>query len=322
MHNVLNFRQIAQGILKDRIHKKIVVCGPCSIHDISSTLQYAKKLKVLHDRYHDHLFIIMRVFLEKPRTTNNWRGFLNDPHRDGSNDLENGIALSKQLLSKLNSFNLPLATEFIDPNLSSLTKDFFTWGFIGARTVRSPTHRQLAAFLDMPCGFKNPLDGDLDALYAAVDIAKSHHKAYMASGGTLKILSTEGNHFAHAVLRGSNHGPNYKLAKDFTQPVLIDCAHGNSSKTLEGMKQAFRDSMLLSLENPQIKGMMLESFLHSGKQTNKECLIEGISITDPCLGMDETQTLLDEYYRLVSQSHGSSSGFNGSALISGSSSEI
>lgn len=324
MHNISLWRQEAQDILRGISFKKVVVCGPCSIHDPDSAIAYGKELKKLSRQYHDHLFIVMRVFLEKPRTHNKWRGFINDPDLDGSLNLDKGIKDSILLLQDLNALDLPLATEFIDPILSSLTQEFMTWGFIGARTVRSATHRQLASFLTIPVGFKNPLDGDLDAVYAAIDVASSPHKALWPdkTKKELCIQSTPGNYLCHGVLRGHHQGPNYQQAVQFSHPCLIDCAHGNAHKSLKGMITCFYEAIDLSVKHPHIKGVMLESFLNSGCQKPSQNLNYGVSITDPCLSLEQTALMLDDYYKLLSQSQGSSSSFIESCLMSGSSSEM
>jgi 3-deoxy-7-phosphoheptulonate synthase len=322
MQSIFHFRQQAKDIISGHSKKKAVICGPCSIHDIDAAMTYAKELKKISLEYEEHLFIVMRVFLEKPRTKNDWRGFINDPDLDGSLNIEKGIIDSCTLLKALNTLDLPLATEFIDPALSTFTQDFITWGFIGARTARSPTHRQLASFLKMPVGFKNPLDGDLETLYSAIDVASSPHRALMPTKDHLSIQTTSGNNFSHGVFRGHKLGPNFKEAAKFLKPCLIDCAHGNSNKTLSGMKHCFYEAIDLSITHPLIKGVMLESFLKNGCQKPGNQIEYGISITDPCLSVNETKDMLDDYYKLLSQSHGSSSNLMESCLSSGSSSEI
>ena len=318
MHKVLKFRKTAQDILSGLSPLKALIIGPCSIHNIEETFEYAVKLKELEFLVKDRIFIVLRVFLEKPRTANSWRGFLHDPDLNGSLDLEKGIKLSKKLLDGLLQLELPLATEFIDPCLAQLLERFITWGFIGARTTRSPTHRQLAAFLKMPIGFKNPLDGDLHALTQAIDVAKAPHQALCTNSDLcLEIKKTQGNPFCHSVLRGSFQGPNYHMAKHLHDPLIIDCAHGNSGKTLNGMIEAFTNSSHLAASYPHIKGLMPESFLNAGKQT----VIgdKGLSLTDPCLSFAETKSLVLDFYKLLSQSQGSSSALMESSFRSTSS---
>lgn len=323
MDSISKFRQKASDILNGFTNQKVVICGPCSIHDKDACIEYAKELKKVSLSYQDQLFIIMRVFLEKPRTKNNWRGFLNDPDLDNSLKLEKGIQESQALLKELSVLKIPLATEFIDPCLAFLTQGFITWGFIGARTVRSPTHRQLASFLKMPIGFKNPLDGDLETVYSAIHVANSFHTALLPDDkNNLSIQSTPGNNLCHGVLRGSNIGPNFQKAKNFIGPCLIDCAHGNANKTVHGMKSCFDEAIILSLKHSHIKGVMLESFIHAGSQKITNNLAYGVSITDPCLSLYETTEMIDRYYKLLSQSQGSSSNLIESCLISGSSSAI
>jgi 3-deoxy-7-phosphoheptulonate synthase len=323
MHKVLELRHQAKEILQGHCPKKVLIIGPCSIHEPLETLAYAQKLKALAQKVEDKIFIVMRVFLEKPRTSSDWRGYIYDPDLDGSSDLKKGIFLSVQLLKELVALDIPLATEFIDPNLATILEPYITWGFIGARTMRSPIHRQLASNLPMPIGFKNPLDGDLSALCSAIKVANTSHTGLFADDTLcLKFLQTPGNPFCHGVLRGSRQGPNYREANNFQQPVMIDCAHGNSSKTLEGMKQAFVESSKMSAKAPHIIGLMLESFLEQGHQKIEFPLIPGVSITDSCLDWAQTEHLVMNFYRLLSQSQRSVSGSITSSLSSNSSSEI
>jgi len=322
MKHVIESRQLAQNILLGQTLKKVVIVGPCSIHNTKEALEYALKLKSLSLKVQDHLFIVMRVFLEKPRTKNDWRGFLYDPHLNGSLNLQEGLKISTALLEELVKLDIPVATEFIDPLIAHLIKDKITWGFIGARTTRSPVHRQLASFLPMPIGFKNTLDGDLEATKAAISVANSSHCALINDDlYRLRFETSMGNPLAHLVLRGTLEGPNYTKALDLRDPLLIDCAHGNSSKTLEGMVKAFYESIKLSLEFDHIKGVMLESFLNEGNQGLCQSLKPGVSVTDPCLSFENTEKLILDYYKLVSQSQGSSSVSTASSLISISSSD-
>jgi 3-deoxy-7-phosphoheptulonate synthase len=322
MIRVEEFRREIQDILTGRLNKKALIVGPCSIHNPEEALQYAKKLKAASMLVSDKILIIMRAFLEKPRTTNSWRGYITDPHLDGSLDLRYGIDKSKEFLNHLNQLEIPIAYEFIDPNLAFIVKDHISWGFIGARTVRSPTHRQLASDLEMPVGFKNPLDGDIEAVMQAIEIAATPHVALMSDSELkLAVKKTHGNPYCHAVLRGSKLGPNYNFASHMTSATIIDCAHGNSGKTLSGMRSAFDASCRILIQNPHIKGLMLESYLHEGSQKNNPSLKTGLSITDPCLSFEETQYFIEEYYKLLSQSQGSSSTLTGSSSISASSSE-
>lgn len=278
----------------------------------------------LQKEVQDHLFLVMRVFLEKPRTFNDWRGFIQDPDLDHSLDLEKGLQTSLSLLQQINKLNVPIATEFIDPYLASKIKDFVTWGFIGARTTRSPIHRQLAAFLDMPVGFKNPLDGDIDASLQSIIVAGTKHHAYYPDHqGFMSLQKTNGNPSCHLVLRGSNTAPNHHLAKMLHDPLIIDCAHGNSNKTISGMKTTFYESINMIVENPNIKGVMLESFIKEGKQSFSSNIDPCLSLTDPCLDMETTALMILDFYKLLSQSQGSSSGRTRSSLSSGvSSSDI
>ena len=323
MQKVKEFRDQGFEIIQGRSSKKVLVVGPCSIHDPSETLEYAKKLKQRSVSVEDKLFIVMRVFLEKPRTSHDWKGFIYDPFLNGTCQLEKGIKASIDLLEDLQKLELPLATEFIDPNLAPLIAPYISWGFIGARTMRSPIHRQLAAFLTMPVGFKNPLDGDLEALDSAIKVASLSHTALIPTEDlTLKIKTTSGNPYCHGVLRGSKNGPNYKLALNLSEKLLIDCAHGNSLKTLMGMEKAFYESLDICTTSSHVMGLMLESFLEEGKQSVIHPLKKGVSITDPCLNFIKTKKLILDFYKLLSHSQRSFSSSIESSFKSTSSSEM
>lgn len=322
MTKVHEFRQQVKDILNGRSHKKALIVGPCSIHNTEEALKYAEKLKKLADQVADHILIVMRVFLEKPRTLNSWRGFLYDPKLDGSLDLLQGMTQSHSLYKKLGQLELPLATEFIDPNLSSVFENYITWGFIGARTTRSPVHRQLASYLKCPIGFKNPLDGDLEAINGAIEVASCPHQGYFSDDNlNLKLVTTSGNPFCHGVLRGDQKGPNYQLAPELQGSWIIDCAHGNSRKTIFGQVEAFNSSINMCAENFHIKGLMLESYLDEGSQNLTRPLKPGLSITDPCLSFKTTEELVLKLYRVLSQSQGSDSVCTGSSLMAFSPSE-
>lgn len=315
MKQVQIYRKQAADILSGRSQKKVIFVGPCSIHKIQDALDYAQKLKQLSLQVEDKLMLIMRVFLEKPRTKHTWKGFLHDPCLDGSMNLQQGIQDSLFLYKALEELDLPLATEFIDPNLSFIFEKYITWGFIGARTTRSPIHRQLASALECPIGFKNPLDGDLDAVTGAIDVASHSHQGFFADEHLkLNLIKTKGNLLCHGVLRGSNMGPNNHLAPLLEGPWIIDCAHGNSGKTVEGMKKAFHCSLIAATKFFHIKGLMLESFLQEGSQAMSASLRHGQSITDPCLSFEDTGELILKFYNVLSQSQGSASTCTGSSF--------
>jgi 3-deoxy-7-phosphoheptulonate synthase len=296
-----SFIKTIQSILNGEDLRKAIIVGPCSIHNIEETLEYAQRLKKLSEEVEDQIFLVMRTFVEKPRTHATWKGFVSDPLIEGKDNLKLGIEKTLELFKNLNKLELPLAMEFIDPNLAPLFSHFISWGFIGARTTRSPTHRILASQLQIPIGFKNPLDGDITACINAQNVALSCHEICIPNKNyPFEIIKTQGNPWTHPVLRGSFEGPNYVLAKNFKSPVLIDCAHGNSQKDLIKMQGVFLESLELMIENPMIKGLMLESYLNSGCQAHAGDLKYGVSITDPCLDFETTEKLIQEAYKVLS----------------------
>jgi len=324
MQNIAKWRALASDILIRKSDKKVLVLGPCSVHNEEEMIEYAFKIKALIPQVEEKFFIVLRTFLEKPRTGHDWKGFVADPFLDQSQDLKTGITRSLKLLDRLIELDIPLAMEFIDPNLAPLFAPYITWAFIGARTMRSPIHRQLASWLPMPVGFKNPLDGDIQACFQAMEVANHSHKGFFSDRSlSLSYQITPGNPLVHPVLRGSHQGANHTLALDMTSPVMIDCAHGNSRKNVKMMGQIFLESLSWSLEHPSIFGFMLESYLEGGSQPLHFPLQRGLSITDPCLGCEETEALILTGYKLLSQSRTSSpSGHLGSSLSSPSSSEM
>src|SRR3990167_1516518 len=293
-------RKQAENILRRVDDRLVIFAGPCSIHNAEVALSYAKKLKELACKVEDRIFLIMRVFLEKPRTQFGWKGFIYDPYLDGSNEIEEGLFSSRKFLLKIAALNIPVATEFLDPILASYHKDLITWGVIGARTSASQIHRQLASDLGMPIGFKNETDGLLDnAIRGALAARHPQSSIGVDEHGRVCSLKTTGNAYTHIILRGSNERTNYDLLS-ITQaiqkqrlfglhsPLVIDCAHGNSQKNLKKQLDVF-SSVLNQIINGNhlISGMMLESHLQEGNI---------YSITDPCIGWKMTKELILEAY--------------------------
>lgn len=301
-------REELKAILEGKCPRIALIVGPCSIHDTTAALEYATRLKNLSDKISDTFLVIMRAYFEKPRTELGWRGFFYDPFLDGSNNIAEGIRLSRELLSSLSKIELPVATEFLCASSPQYLGDFITWGCIGARTVTSQPHRQLASALPMPIGFKNGVDGQLEQAIQALHTASTPH-SFIATDkeGCLALVHSQGNPHVHLVLRGGTKGSNtdpetLQHATQLLQPLstpqklFIDCAHDNSGKCLK--KQAILFSELMeraTQEETPIAGFMLESHLHQGRQSlenDPKKLKYGVSITDPCLDWETTEELI------------------------------
>jgi 3-deoxy-7-phosphoheptulonate synthase len=287
-----SFRQTAIDLLTGKESRLCLIVGPCSIHDPIQGLEYAKKLKALADDLAPFAFLVMRTYIEKPRTLGGWKGLAYDPHLDGSHDLEEGLCRARQFLCAVAEVGMPIAAELLSPIVSAYIDDLVTWGFIGARTAASPIHRELASSFSFPIGFKNSLDGNIDVAINGVRSARKPHCFFQINEeGRAAAVQTAGNPYGHVVHRGSISGPNYdataiqetaqKLEKaELPARVLIDCAHGNSQKDPQKQKTVFYD-VLQQIEagSPHILGMMVESG-------------DGASLTDPCLSWEETEELL------------------------------
>lgn len=289
----------------------LVVVGPCSIHDLESGREYAKKLAKLSEELSDRLLIVMRVYFEKPRTTVGWKGLIMDPKLDGTSDIPLGLEIARSFLTEVLELGLPTATELLDPITPQYIADLICWSAVGARTTESQTHRQMASGLSMPLGFKNATNGDLKVAINAIQAA-SQPQTFLGidNAGQANAITTKGNPNCHIVLRGGSNGPNYsadhikdaqeKIAKDHLEPaIMIDCSHANSNKNHELQASVFHDVVDQSITNKQIIGTMLESNIHSGKQAfpqEKENLRYGVSITDACIDWDTTEKLLKDAY--------------------------
>ncbi|ALA59841.1 3-deoxy-7-phosphoheptulonate synthase [Nitrospira moscoviensis] len=299
-------RRILHGQDADRL---VVIVGPCSIHDPDAACDYAARLKPLADNLKDRLFIVMRTYFEKPRTTIGWKGLINDPHLDGTCDIATGMELARTILLKINELGLPCATELLDPISPQYIADLISWTAIGARTTESQTHREMASGLSMPVGFKNGTEGSLQVAVNAMTSARTpHHFVGINADGQTSIIKTMGNPDRHIVLRGGGGKTNYDAehvaraeaavaGEGIARPIMIDCSHDNSSKDHRRQGLVAREVLRQFREGRQsIMGLMLESNLHPGKQTWKQGvpLAYGVSITDACLGWDETESLLVE----------------------------
>lgn len=305
---VFESRETIKAILQKRDSRFLVVVGPCSIHDPEGALDYARRLAAVREQLSDRLFILMRVYFEKPRTTIGWKGLINDPDLDGSTRIEAGLPLARQLLLRISELGVPAATEFLDPILPQYTSDLISWAAIGARTTESQTHREMASGLSMPIGFKNGTDGSLQIAIDAMGAAMHPHSFLgIDQDGFTSIIRTTGNPWGHAVLRGGHVRTNYdpesiaealaRLEKAGLNPVLmVDCSHANSGKQPLKQEIVWRSVLEQRLSgNTGIIGMMLESYLEAGCQpigSGRASLKYGVSITDPCLDWVGTEKLL------------------------------
>jgi 3-deoxy-7-phosphoheptulonate synthase len=312
--SVIADRKEVEDILMGKSDKIMVIAGPCSIHNQAEAIEYAGRLKILADQVKDKIFLIMRVYFEKPRTTVGWKGMIYDPDINGSYNIKSGIRFARQLLLKIVELGLPVGTEMLDPIIPQYIADTVTWSAIGARTTESQTHRQMASGLSMPVGFKNATDGTVQAALDAINAASAHHSFIgITETGQTGVFRTNGNKFGHIVLRGGDRGPNFaaehlaftKVAmqrQGLEQNIIIDCSHANSNKKFELQAVAFHSALSqINAGDKTIKGMMLESNLNEGNQKISDDLQCGISITDACIGWEETETLIREAYKTLKE---------------------
>jgi 3-deoxy-7-phosphoheptulonate synthase len=305
-------RKVVKDILDGKDKRKLFVVGPCSIHNYDEAIEYARKLKDISDKVKDKIFILMRVFLEKPRVGMGWKGFINDPMLNYSFDIGKGLELSRKLLNQINELGLPVATEFLDISVCPYLCDFISWGSIGARTSESQTHRQMASGFDIAIGFKNSTSGSIDgAINAVIAAGFPHHFIGINPLGKLAIAVTKGNKYTHVILRGGDTGPNYeeefvkealnRLAeKKLRKCLVIDCSHGNSLYDSKMQADVFKDIIYQMRSNKGIIGLMLESNLNEGKQDipkDLSKLKKGVSVTDACISIVETEKLILEGYK-------------------------
>jgi 3-deoxy-7-phosphoheptulonate synthase len=304
---VVAARDAIQKILNHEDRRVLAVVGPCSIHDTKAAIEYASMLNELRRELADRLCIIMRVYFEKPRTTVGWKGFLYDPRLDGSEDLAAGLRLARRLLVEINEMGMPTATELLDPITPQYIADLISWGAIGARTTESQVHRELASGLSCPVGFKNGTDGNIRIAVDAIKAAASpHHFLSVTKAGHSAIISTSGNEDCHVILRGGKQ-PNYdapsvdaackELATAGLAPrVMIDCSHANCRKQFKLQLDVASDvAGQLAAGDQRIIGLMVESHLNEGRQDleSGQELEYGKSITDPCLGWQDSVELLN-----------------------------
>lgn len=303
---VYETRRAIEAILDGNDARLLVVVGPCSVHDTKAALEYATKLKPIADALSGALLLVMRVYFEKPRTVVGWKGLINDPDLDESYHINKGLRLARQLLADILELGIPAATEFLDTTFGQFYADLISWGAIGARTAESQIHRELASGLSMPVGIKNRTDGNVQIAVDAIQTARSRHLfPSLTKEGAPAILETAGNPYAHLVLRGgSETGPNYNAASiesavrllraaGLPEALMIDCSHGNSEK--DATRQIdVADAIMENLRGSPVRALMVESHLIAGRQNTP--ITYGQSITDACLGFEETEALL---YRLA-----------------------
>nr|CAX69031.1 3-deoxy-7-phosphoheptulonate synthase [uncultured bacterium] len=308
-------REAIGAILEGRDRRLILVVGPCSIHDEAAALEYAGRLAELARSTADRLLIVMRVYFEKPRTTIGWKGLINDPHMDGTFDIAEGLSRARTLLLQVTGLGLPAATEMLDPITPQYAADLISWASVGARTTESQTHRQMASGLSMPVGFKNGTDGDLQVALDAIEASRHPHSFLgIDDDGQTCIVQTSGNPQGHLILRGGRSGANYeapaveaasrRLEKAGLPPgLIIDCSHANSNKDYRQQGLVFRNVVEQRARgNRNIIGLMLESHLVEGKQpltSDPSQLRYGVSITDGCIGWEETARLIEQAYEAL-----------------------
>ena len=301
---VMQSRKSIEAILNGLDKRMLLIVGPCSVHDPNSLLEYAERFKHLAKQVEEKFFMVLRTYFEKPRTTIGWKGYLLDPHLDGSYDIAKGVRDVRQMLSDITEMEIPVGSEILEMLPFPYYSDYLSWACIGARTCSSPPHRQLAATLPFPVGFKNSVDGNLDVAIQGIVSANSSH-LYLGMGPTGQVvrLYGEGNPSAHIVLRGSEHRPNYfpkDIAKatqkcyrnEVCHKVVVDCSHDNCFKEHQKQIPVFQSVIEQRKSNPDIAGAMLESHLFSGNQPLSSNLEYGISVTDPCLDWPTTQKLI------------------------------
>jgi 3-deoxy-7-phosphoheptulonate synthase len=307
-------REAATRILRGQDDRLLVVVGPCSIHDVTAARDYGRRLKTLAEQLAEDLLVVMRVYFEKPRTTVGWKGLINDPRLDGSFAINEGLGLARGLLLDLANMGLGAGCEFLDTITPQFIADLVTWGAIGARTTESQVHRELASGLSMPVGFKNGTDGNVQIAVDAVRAA-SHPHSFLSvtKQGLAAIVSTRGNDACHIILRGAVRRPNYQaedvegaarsLQKAGLPPrLMIDCSHGNSGKDHTRQPAVARDiAAHIADGSVHVFGVMLESHLVGGRQDPRpgQPLTYGQSITDACLGWDDTVPVLEELAKAV-----------------------
>lgn len=312
-------RSAISSVLRGEDDRLITVVGPCSVHDPKAGLEYAQRLAEVAERFRDDLLIVMRVYFEKPRTTVGWKGLINDPHLDGSFQINEGLHRARRFMLDILDLGVPAGTEFLDPISPQFIADLVSWGAIGARTSESQVHRELASGLSMPVGFKNGTGGTVQVAIDAIrSAAHPHHFLSVTKQGVAAIVSTKGNPDCHLILRGGSAGPNYSEADvarvieslesaGLPDRLMIDCSHANSEKN-----HLLQPAVVTNLSgriaegSRSLCGVMLESFLVDGSQNHEsgEAMVYGMSITDKCMGWERTEPLFAELAEAVQKRRG------------------
>ncbi len=301
-------RETIKQILSGSDSRMLVVIGPCSIHDPAAALDYAQRLREVTLKIQDRIFVVMRVYFEKPRTTLGWKGLINDPHLDDSFDIETGLRRARKLLIDITQMGMSTGTEMLDPITPQYMDDLVTWAAIGARTIESQTHREMASGLSMPVGYKNGTSGDLQIAIDAMVAARSAHRFLgIDTDGRTAVIQTHGNKHGHIILRGGKTGPNYDpqtltqtsealRAVKLCPGIMVDCSHANAAKKFQNQEHVWRNVIEQRLSgNHALMGLLIESNIVEGSQPFPqpvEKLVYGQSITDQCIGWAKTQELL------------------------------
>ena len=312
---VVESREIIRGIIAGRDKRLLAIVGPCSIHDPPAALEYARNLQKLKRELEERIYLLMRVYFEKPRTSLGWQGLIIDPHLDGSSEIGDGLSTARHLLLQITALGLGTATEILDPIVPQYIDDLLSWAAIGARTTESQTHRNMASGLSMPVGFKNNTEGNLQTAVDAMASAKHPHSFIgIDQQGRTCILKTQGNRHTHIVLRGSRRRANYHRkdiartirlleSAGFQPAIMVDCSHGNSRKIPRKQGNVLMNVLRQRADGKEeIIGFMVESNLKEGNQPMAgriQDLEFGISVTDPCIGWSETARLLRKAYRML-----------------------
>ena len=319
LNTVTSARKRIQAILRGDDQRLLAVVGPCSVHDVAAAREYAERLAPIRERLKDRLEVVMRVYFEKPRTTVGWKGLINDPHLDGSYDINTGLRRARGLLLDLAREGMPAATELLDPVVPQYIADLISWTAIGARTTESQTHREMASGLSMPIGYKNSTDGSATIAINAMQAAsKPHHFLGINRDGQASIVSTTGNPDGHLVLRGGNRGSNYhvdavseaaaELKKyGLENRLMVDCSHANSNKDFRRQSDVLVSiADQLRSGSKHLMGVMIESHLVEGNQkipADLSQLTYGQSITDACISLETTEQILNDLAEAVGASH-------------------
>ncbi|MBF0352122.1 MAG: 3-deoxy-7-phosphoheptulonate synthase [SAR324 cluster bacterium] len=309
---VITSREIVENILDGKDRRLLAVIGPCSIHDVDAAMDYAKRLKKLADHIQDRIFVVMRVYFEKPRTTVGWKGLINDPDLNETYNIDKGLRLARKLLIDLNEMCLPTGTEMLDPITPQYIADLISWSAIGARTTESQKHREMASGLSMPVGFKNGTDGGLAVAVNAMKSAREpHHFLGIDEQSRVAIIKTSGNPYGHIVLRGGSQGDNYhrdaikitesELSKaGLRTTIMVDCSHANSNKDPFKQETVLKDiTSQIVAGNQSIIGFMIESNLYAGNQEISPAMKYGVSVTDKCLDWENTERILIETWKQI-----------------------